>query len=517
MTEWGCISYEHSTVEQALERWYDQDSAVSEWRFVCRIAVAADQREFQMRMRDQDPYERPCYLFYSVREVTRTVQVRGCISWHNAMALRGRIDLQRDLVKSRDFLCYHCPEEAGLFNRAAVEEEITWLPLNLPRSELPHHINMPMHQLFQELDCILHGRGEESSSAVRATLAVLSALVETRLGHMYSVPDTPADMRVIQKRFHDARMAHVHRWLILDVGNNRSEETVLKMLMDNGIEEYMEDAMLTAASPVDRQCFLTRWPGAAPPDFMLRVPMEELPADMVTAFALHEGGLARISYKDVPHWLWQVYTVQTARVVAFPLAPEALSETQIPDLLDEMARIVARYYIQHVSEPKKKARGTIAYDAPDAAGVDLDQGELADLLPPCMRAIATAPQFPRDQERLWFLVALQTAGVSSETLFAWFEAKNDAYPAAFRDAKSRWNYEYAWRVGYGFRSCELIIADTKAGKEHVVLCPFAQGAKGLDIEDYKVQCAGPGAQPFSGPHNLIRRALYRRAPIKAPF
>jgi hypothetical protein len=486
------------SVEDTLRAWYydpqvdAREAPMSDWSLVCCVCVPSGQHLYRFNVDAEDPYARPYYLFYSFRPLMRILQIWGGIAWHAMAARAGCIDIQRDLVATRAFLPYwEAPSEPPI--AASKQGGPYWLPMQLPRGrdcQLPTVVWPDVVAAYRSL---VEGRPSSSMALLMAPL-VEAYLVAT-----------PKE----QFRLHTLRLSCARAWLA-QVFRDADESSVLSLLATNGLDAYMDDAMLVQASPRDRQRFLRAHPASCPPVYVFRVPMEEMCGHTSKhLFDLHPGGLYHISYQDVEDWLWSVYCVQTMQLVSEPPA-------YADDHVAELASWTLAYFEEHAENAAKAPHLGSSFSSRFETSFHVATESLEQFLPPCLLAIARAPRFPKHFERFRLLKALQTAGVGADDVFAWFEAKHAAYPRA-GTAKARFNYETAWHATqYGPPMCSTIIGDTLAKRVDMPLCPYVGAAHLADVEDAVLGCkssCSAGGRPFSGPHNLIRRALYRSASL----
>jgi hypothetical protein len=485
----------------ALEAWYKEDGR-PDWPFVSAIAVAPELQHYRLLMEEQDPYTRAFYIFYSFRKLTRTVTVWGGISWQQADRLQGHIDLWHDLMQSRVF---PLPSMSNRGYDIRIQ-----LPLAHARAEASLS-SATYPELMHELEVVMgiSKRAIEHNEEFCAFFSLLAGAIESKLGTLYSIAGTTLDLSVVQRRFHAASMAYTQGWLktALSAAN---EASILAALP--------ADQLAEKAGVMDRQHFMKRWPGFAPPDWVILVPAEHIAA-ITAPFCMQKGGIYRICYKDAYAWVWHMYDTQTKLLASHPTPAVWRADTD-QGLLADLTRRVVLHYSQHTRTPQQQQqqqqqqRGQGARFDGESFAIDGEQA-LLEVLPPCLHNIVSAEHFPVDAERWPLVAALQRAGVDEASVAAWFEAKNKAYPhPKIRDARARWNYEYAWRAQRGPRPCKKFVEEGQCPFVTVVVC------SSTDIEELTRSCQSSCAPneriPFSGPHNLTRRALYRRKSLVLP-
>lgn len=477
-------------VHESLATWWPTPQS---WPFVHTIAVAPELQHYRLQMNEEDPYTHAFFLFYSFRKLTRTITVWGGLTWQQADRLQGRIDLCHDLLQDRAF-----PMPATLKHEdsAAIITKI-WLPLvgggGASTATYP--------QLMCELDVIMSGTTSSRSDSTEfcALFSLLAGAIEAKLGTLYSIAGTTLDLSVVQRRFHASCLSYTYGWLYRALSAANEASILAALPASQSVEK---------AHALDRQHFLKRWPDSAPPNWVILVPAEQVAAT-TGPFCMQTGGIYRLCYKDAFNWIWHMHGTQTRLLVSHPSA-QVLDDQ---GLLDDMARRVVLHYSQHTHTQQANGRGQATRFEGESFAIEGEQA-LLDTLPPCLRNVMGAHQFPADQMRWPIVAALQRAGVDEASVAAWFEAKNAAYPhPKIRDARARWNYEYAWRVGYTPRPCKKFV---QLGD-----CPFVDLVPHTtDIEELthscQLACAPAERNPFTGPHNLVRRALYRRKSLVLP-
>ena len=177
--------------------------------------------------------------------------------------------------------------------------------------------------------------------------------------------------------------------------------------------------------------------------------------------------------------------------------------------------------------------------------------DILPLVPPCVRESLMAGAFPKYNQARDIVATLKHAGVAREIVFDWFEQRNAAFPHGTQrhaNADARFSYLYWWDRIYK-PACRYMVQNVHELKPAATHCPYVDrdaarakrvrgmqtggggggggGAQVVDIEEVgrvQARCCtellGAVGQPFMGPHNLLRRALYRRrqpaAPVPAP-
>ena len=518
-SEWvSFVVPSHQSPVEALREWFygppterARNVAVRDWSHVRCVHLYPDVYVHRFVLDEEDLYTTPYYLFYSFRPMSRMLSVWGSIMWHVMNALGGVVDVRLNVLWERHFECYG--EQAIDPPKEPVNH--IWLPMNLPRD--PQR-EAPPTEWQNVLRCYQQMVAGDTTAAVVDNGTVTQMLIMAGRVEAYMASQTVTSP---VQRLHTSRTTYAQAWMRHALQLScATEANALRLLIDNGLEPYMDDGMVCMASPRDRQRFYHVWPSQCPPKYVFRVPMEEVPHAALNPFDMHPFGLYHVTYKDLPAWLWTVYCMQNTLLASEPLAA-AHQDAQLAELI----AWTRDYYATHQSV--HRAHVPITSDGGCGGGRRVANADhkvfnvpveaMASILPPCLQPVALATDFILDGQRRHFLASLREGYVSAESVFNWFETMYATYPdTRTTTAKQRWDYEYSWNRGYPPPTCKMIVTDTLVRKEGVFACPFATPgdtpSSDADMEDYVGDCKRrcvAGGVPITGPYNMIRRALYR--------
>lgn len=462
-----------------------------------------------------NPYTSSFFIFYTFSVFSHDVRVMGGLAWSAFYRLGGRVHLGRDLVKNRAFPLVWEKEFVAPARSAGATND-WFLPLSLPRSSFPFP-SASIYEICHRMEWILGARldppAEDSTSPV--ALSLFECTIE----------DPQKRCAFSQRRLAMEKERFDHLFA------NMTERDVLQLFINNGLEEYMNEAMAEEPTVEDLYWFWVRYShppalragGCKPPTIIFRFAAEECPIPL----PIYRGGVVHITYKEVAAWAWHNFVTQT-QLLAFrnPTFPE--EEWRWLSLLHNLLEgrdiwpMVPKQERVSKANPYRTNMGSAPMMAPAAAAADgdflfenVDMEDLAMHAPPCVSACMTAFQFPKHEQRLRLLPIFQEARIPAHTVFAWFEAKNAAYPhpnTAYPDAKARFNYETLWNAKRGKTYCANIIRDTlsKGNTGSILTCPYAQ------LADPKAACAPHERIGFNAPHNLIKRYLGRKGVVHRP-
>lgn len=259
-----------------------------------------------------------------------------------------------------------------------------------------------------------------------------------------------------------------------------NEEDTIRMLIQTPRDKArLEDGTLwSVPTAEDVRCFMDRHKvrleqgPRAFPSIVFTVPYEEYPVG-----PMYRGLVARLSYKDVPHWLHA--REQRTKV--------ALQERARVELYDEcagdftrvmggrLALLWERYHTETaayvpvgteaaVSGYKRNTSTTTAVsDIKDTQDIE----DLIGKSPPCVAALLNQKRWYKDKERTQLLYQLKTGGATEELVARVFErAESHA-----RGDDGSWNYMYAWRNQESFaQSCRTLIQNTTTTTPNAAPC-----------------------------------------------
>lgn len=508
--EWGSLFYDTTApIVDALRNWYytsgneqQGDIACVDFKYVhCVDGTFIDYSQL-------NPYDDALFLFYTARPIMATIRVLGFASWDTVVSKGGHL-LQSDLVRTRSFIPTWSEP-----TRVSKPDGVFWWPVQLPRSHAhivanADRVTCNRDEIAERVGWYLsEGRAHVPAGVWKpneASIVMALGVVGAAMEDIFSIPDTEFDTSLHHARFNRVRLRlERERFQQACAHYLVTEANVLRAFIDNGLEEYMNDIMIADPTPLDLQWFYRRWPQCARPTICFLVPMEEIPLELVCHMPVHPLGLAHITYKEVPHWLWCVFSIQLQK-------PPALNPTFIDEGMLEQARRCATYYA-HAPAERRQYRGNVvsAPEVPIVLGPTVGSHKLSAFVPACIKLIMDARRFPKHMERLRMISIFKEAGLSREDVFAWFEAKNDSCPhetIKYASASDRFNYTSAWDNCKGPHYCGNIVNQTLEGMHDVILCPFASGTDAKrNTAECKQKC-NQGDTSFAGPFDLIRRAI----------
>jgi len=287
-----------------------------------------------------------------------------------------------------------------------------------------------------------------------------------------------------------------------------------QLFMYNGLEEYMDEAMIKKVETLDLYWFwfrMTRGGQIAhpkhvkPPTVIFRVAMEECP---VPNLPLHKYGLVHLTYKELGAWVWQVFTSQFQKLAFRNPQLQEEEDRWLKPLRDLMQTVNLATIPVPKNPTQKDERPKVVPFKGEKAALDLpDMEDLIKIAPPCVANCMKAPRFVYNNEAMKLIPILQEAGVPFETLANWMERKNAAYPhqsVSYKDADARRNYTEIWQKKRGLQFCGNIITDTLANKTNVLTCPFAHSA------EPRKMCSPDEKYEFKMPGTLITRRLPKK-------
>ena len=297
-----------------------------------------------------------------------------------------------------------------------------------------------------------------------------------------------------------------------------SEQHVLRLIAYNYPRQKMA-AFMVKPSPLALWHFMQRWPNKAKPNWLLSVPMEQMPKEVQTAFPIRPGGKLEIAYADVLLWLQFTrnqlkYKMQTNVVTRPP--PE---HSPLYGMLQEIQNHI-KHRLGPAALPQGNAKGGSSSKQCSKAALqapaDMPLGDLEDLvniLPPCMLSFCNAVRFPRHKERMDQTKAFKAAGVSLDMVARFYEHYNNTYPhneGHIADVSKRFKYDYYYERATQPMYCKTIIRQTLDGETDCMQCPYATKEGAINLDDAcgkaKLQCAKQnleGMPYFNGPHKVM--------------
>ena len=494
-----------TSIATVLETWYLSfgDLVYSPFSHVLCVNVKKDKIPRQC---DLDPYEYYLVLFYELKPLFRECCILGTKTWD-------KLEEEGCYERSVSFLMPYV-EDDNCFEKMPNDEEETSLPIELPFDE-DKELKVSF-EVCLERACSYVTKKKKKKPVGGSTVSVFTRLVyhfiknpELKLRYAYDRLET--EKMNCQEQLRDA-----------------SEVQVLDILFKMGIDNYLSEAMIVSPTILDKQCFYRRFgPGVCPPKFAFRVPMEEVPGNLVKKIPMYEYGIAHLTYKDCCDWVCNVLEIQSKHNASLSSGSVILKDEDQNERLALTANVVVGLYskfpslvpLKNLWKKKKNNNNKEHYShaivpPPSTGGFDVDVFDLELIVPPCFRQVMTAKRFPRHWERLFILTTLRAAGISMETVGDWLEEKNRKYPKESGvSTLARFNYENEWNNNVSEIYCKTIFKNTRKNMTERICCPFLSGGGGgggEDIEDLcKQKCMPNDTVPFNGPKNVIKRLRYR--------
>lgn len=447
-----------------------------------------------------NPYESSFFLFYMYSKYDITVL--GGLTWPKMHELGGEVLISPEgggnqLIRNRAF-----PLVGEVFLPPAPRGEGTnwWIPVDLPRAPgIVNQINGTMDDIIFRLLWML-GRKQYAPNREDSVSPLALGIFECTI--------KDADKRTA---FHALRMAKEKLCFEEHLGG-LGEEDWVQLLKYNGLEEYMNEAMVDKPTNEDLFGFWSRSTHppqggglSTPPSIIFKVPLEECPPSLRT-MPVYTYALIHLTYKELHPWLWHLFLTQSQKLAVKKwdyyseedrwLSPlhEIFDKVTIGEI-NALAANAAKYYKPHGGS------GNTTYinhrgEEREPAVLDVDIEDILAVAPPCVAHCISATRFPLYQQRIRLLPIFQTAGIPKERVMRWFERKNGAFPKSGHSTlKSRFDAEALWNARRGPTFCGNIVRDASPNTLH---CPYAGD---------KRACAPDQPRDFAGPHDLIQRRI----------
>lgn len=460
------------------------------------INVPADHMHFSnlfvLKPPTYNPYTSSFFLFYTHVECMREVTVWGGVTWQTLHQKNGILDLKHDLVQNRAFPLVYEPLPVAT-QTAAPHPICQWfLPLHLPRGSECDFPSATVEEIYQRMEWVLQRRLDPPLSSTSAlALSIFECAIE----------DDVKRGEFCKQRI---QMERTQFDAVFDA--TITEADVLNMFICNGLEKYLNEAMIEKPTTEDLYWFWNRWNQVsisyAPPTLVFRVAAEECPVPL----PLHRRGVVHLTYKEVGAWAWHCFVAQTQKLAFRKVAIHERDEHWVDVCQTLLDGKDAWPYVPKRSVFQRPTT-LITGDAQKIHMENTDIEDLANAAPPCIANVLNDPSFPTHGARDELLKVFQSCGVSQTVAGQWFEQRNMQYPKMpkpYPTGKARFDYDNLWAKQFRVKKCETIVRDTQLDITGALHCPFAHS------ENYQQLCAPHEQMPFSGPHNLIRRGLGRR-------
>jgi len=246
-----------------------------------------------------------------------------------------------------------------------------------------------------------------------------------------------------------------------------SEIELIRYLVNNGYREDIQTKrMWSNATVEDVQQFMIRFnvsiadgPDAVP-KVMFHVPYEQFPVPPV-----YPGGFARITWKDMPQWIWE--------------REENLSKHEIPkkiykNVKEECKGDPKRFQegrFKHHVYKRQQRRKTGEINNDDYVGVTMDIEDLVmKASPACLRNTLKKQKWYKDGERYQIVSQLCSAKIDHDVIRSIFDEsmKHNDDPR-----HKAWDVEAALKKTYVGATCDSI-REHGENTEDILACPFAE-------------------------------------------
>lgn len=493
---------DETDVLNTLRRWYLETSDEQERRgdvslhpfdgnVVPIVCVKGYVGELVVPLSQMNPYQSSFFLFYSYSDYD--ICVWGGLSWKKMYELGGRISiLSTELIQNRAFPLVYEEQVFKTSLPLPPKNRVWWIPLDLPRTPgFVNQVNATMDDINNRLHWILdlNNRSRRSSSVFLQENSV-SPLA---LG-IFECTIENAEKRMA---FHEIRMRREQMVFEKEL-MNMSEQEYLELFRFNGLEQYMQEAMVKTPTQKDLYSFWCRYSKSPtpppPPTVVFRVPLEEYPFSM-NQMPVYSYGLVHLTYKELSTWLWNLFVLQSQKLAVKKCDFYREEDRWLIPLHTIFEKNSdSTYFNSYSSSSSSDLRNPNVLE-------NIDIEDILSVAPPCVANCMSAPRFPPHVQRKRLLPILQTAGVPRERVFEWFEKKNSTYPkpeSKNMSAKARFDYEALWKAKRGPTHCNNIVGE----RGHDTLrCPY---------DGDKSACAPDEPSKFSGPHDLIKRRIERK-------
>jgi hypothetical protein len=473
-----------------------------------------------------DPYSQQFLLFYTWTASICRIDILGGIEAHNVIRHHGKIDLTLDIYL--DGLNPH-----PICLNMEIDEENDdngnccwfWVPIaELPRNKGNSNFlaTCSYDDLQQRLAWYMNCGAKYApvpENFANNQDAELGAFLYTGLvGDALSHVNNGASQQLF---FQLRSILERRRYEKLFAPFQVSEARLIELLVLNDLYDYMEEAMMVDATPLDRQLFYVRHStDTPPPSVVFRVLLEDVPSELALHLPLYTHGLVHLTYKDIFPWMWQCLETQQLKMQC----------ATVNKLYDERilkdAQHVDAFIQNNLSWIRRKAQETFKiriiesqYMAPSGEeATDVDKAGLLNAMPLCFRNVMTQKSFMKHQQRWPWLLTLRKAGVSKQSAVEWLEHMNELYPHQthnYATLKARFDYDRLWDYKKDDACyCGNMVRSAVQQNQNEIQCPYVH-EQALDIEDMlgtvKLACARSrnDTRYFSGPADVISRNLVK--------
>jgi hypothetical protein len=254
------------------------------------------------------------------------------------------------------------------------------------------------------------------------------------------------------------KRAELERLAFLDAVKVTDEDICFKWLDSSS-------CWITTPTVEDVQSYVERFNNPEeeePISRCLVVPYEDCPNANIP---IHAGGLAHLTFRDIPEWAWQQYE-------RFKQHVHCVVESQKDALLsDQRVRYLMGALIAHEKDFKQKGNIRLV-NGPSVPVAMNVSGDIEDLFatgscPPCLRNVMQdyRERHYKDAERVNLVSQLKSGRVPLTVVHT-----------LFHEDKSSWDYEYYYNAGYAARPCSDFILNARQNNPCTIHCPYANSA-----------------------------------------
>ena len=256
-----------------------------------------------------------------------------------------------------------------------------------------------------------------------------------------------------------------------------SDADILELFRYNGMDNTLRTSIVKGR-PVDNFFYWKRFPKKrhlGPPQMFFAIPMEELPADVVSEFPLYVNGTVLLSRHDIVEWIWNKIAAEKKQVFTSSYMKHPAYADQ-PEILHRIGQYLKPFYEDILKQiPAKRVRQL------EEATFTPDIEDLVSwMLPLCMRNLVnkSGPNaFPKDGERVPLVRVLRRAGISEDTTGALLNKvdkleRGDS--TTLDDTIARYNFKHTHGAGYSSVYCDRLVAVAMENKQNarVAKCPI---------------------------------------------
>jgi len=272
----------------------------------------------------------------------------------------------------------------------------------------------------------------------------------------------------------------------------RTEQSLVDLFSFNGLGEFLAQHTIVP-TVADRQVFLNMWPTADYfPALFLRVPMMDLPANMVRCLPKYERGTVHLPfwYEAVCAWIWFRFRASAQRsharlrlkqwqaIVGNPLLGLA-------DFVERALEMVGREpdHSDSSSSSSSDSSDDESDASPPTPSTTIDIEECA--LPPCISQLG---HFPKYAERMTIAQIFVEAQLSEGSIHGYFARANEGYPKdppIPLEQRFDLNSLLQWAFGKPVW-CSTLIKNAIRGERDKLMCPLVPPKSEANQETYGI-------------------------------